>query len=184
MVYFPAGTYLISSSISKYHTFEPRITILRTMSLFTIPCFWLRNTLTLHAWVVPYYYTSLIGNPNSMPTIKASAAFSGMGLINGNPYYTESLNWVSTNVFFRQVRNLIVDTTGVAAASSIEGMHWPTSQATSIQNVVFNLNADATSAHVGLFIENGSAGFLSDLVFNGGLYGAQVGNQRKNLLPP
>lgn len=101
-----------------------------------------------------------------------------MGLINGDPYYTADLNWGSTNVFFRQVRNFIIDTTAIAASSSIMGMHWPTSQATSLQEITFNLNAESGTQHVGLFIENGSAGFLSDLTFNGGLIGAQVGNQQ------
>lgn len=37
--------------------------------------------------IVDYYYTQLIGNPNCMPTIKATAGFSGsLGLINGDPY--------------------------------------------------------------------------------------------------
>lgn len=142
VVYFPAGTYLISSSI------------------------------------IDYYYTSLVGDPNDPPTIKATAAFTGMGLINGNPYYTESLNWGSTNVFFRQIRNFIIDTTGIAASSSVMGLHWPTSQATSLQEITFNLNAESGTQHVGLFIESGSAGFLSDLTFNGGLIGAQIGNQQ------
>lgn len=119
VVYFPAGTYLISSSI------------------------------------IDYYYTQLIGNPNDLPVIKASPNFSGMGLINGDPYYTANLNWGSTNVFYRQVRNLILDTTDVAASSSVIGIHWPTAQATSLQNIIFNLSAATGTQHVGMFCESG-----------------------------
>lgn len=57
-------------------------------------------------------------------------------------------------------------------------MHWPTSQATSLQNIVFNMPTTAGVVHVGLFIESGSGGFMSDLTFNGGSYGAQFGNQQ------
>lgn len=103
---------------------------------------------------------------------------TGFGLIDGNPYYTSTLNWVSTNVFYRQIRNLIIDTTAVAATTACTGIHWPVSQATSIQNVVFNMPTTAGVVHVGLFIESGSGGFMSDLTFNGGNYGAQFGNQQ------
>lgn len=84
--------------------------------------------------------------------------------------------WGSTNVFYRQIRNLIIDTTQVPANSAVAGVHWPTAQATSIQNVQFNMGQN--SQHVGLFIESGSAGFLNDLTFNGGSIGLNVGNQQ------
>lgn len=142
VVYFPSGTYLISSSI------------------------------------VPYYFTQLIGDANDLPTLKATSGFSGFGLIDGNPYYTSNLNWVSTNVFYKQVRNFIIDTTNVAPGTAATGMHWPTSQATSLQNIIFNMPTTSGVVHVGLFIESGSGGFMSDLTFNGGNYGAQFGNQQ------
>ena len=50
VVYFPAGTYIISSSI------------------------------------LDYYNTQLIGNPNSLPVLKATSSFSGLGLIDGDQY--------------------------------------------------------------------------------------------------
>lgn len=142
VVYFPSGTYLISSSI------------------------------------IPYYFTQLIGDANDVPTLKASAGFTGFGLIDGNPYTSANLNWVSVNVFYKQIRNFIIDTTGVAPTTACTGIHWPVSQASSIQNVVFNMPTTSGVVHVGLFIESGSGGFISDLTFNGGLYGAQLGNQQ------
>ncbi|KAJ9151295.1 Glucan 1,3-beta-glucosidase [Pleurostoma richardsiae] len=143
VVYFPAGTYLISSSI------------------------------------VPYYFTMLIGDANTPPTLKATSGFSGFGLIDGNPYYTSDLNWVSTNVFYRQIRNFVIDTTNIPAATAATGIHWPTSQATSLQNVVFQMPTSSDVVHVGLFIESGgSGGFMSDLTFIGGATGASMGNQQ------
>lgn len=142
VVYFPAGTYLISSSL------------------------------------IDQYYTQLIGNPNNPPVLKATAGFSGFGLIDGDKYYTSNLNWGSTNVFYRQVRNFVFDLTNIPITSSICGIHWPTAQATSLQNIVFQMSAASGTQHVGLFIESGSAGFLTDLTFNGGFIGAQVGNQQ------
>ncbi|KAI0601014.1 pectate lyase superfamily protein-domain-containing protein [Biscogniauxia sp. FL1348] len=142
IVYFPSGTYMISSSI------------------------------------VPPYFTQMIGDPTNRPVLKATADFQGFGLIDGNPYYTENLNWISTNVFYRQVRNFVIDTTGIAPGTAATGMHWPTSQATSLINVEFNMPTDASTVHVGLFIESGSGGFMSDLTFNGGATGASMGNQQ------
>lgn len=105
---------------------------------------------------MPYYFTQMIGDASSPPTLKATANFQGFGLIDGNPYYTENLNWVSTNVFYRQVRNFILDTTNIAPGTAATGMHWPTSQATSLQNIVFNMPVGNGVVHVGLFIESGS----------------------------
>ncbi len=119
VVYFPSGTYLISSSI------------------------------------IDQYYTQIIGNPNSLPILKASPNFSGFGLIDGDKYYTANLNWGSTNVFNRQVRNLVFDLTGLPTGSNVAGIHWPTSQATSLTNLVFQMSAASGTQHVGIFSESG-----------------------------
>lgn len=87
--------------------------------------------------------------------MKATSSFSGFGLIDGDKYYGQYLNWGSTNVFFRQVKNFVIDTTNVPAGSSVTGIHWPTAQATSLQNIVFKLSAAAGTQHVGLFCEEG-----------------------------
>ncbi|KAK5787947.1 hypothetical protein VI817_010443 [Penicillium citrinum] len=143
IVYFPAGTYLISSPI------------------------------------IDYYFTQIIGNPNSMPVIKATAGFTGLGLIDGDQYQNDgNQGWVSTNVFFRQIRNLKLDLTNIPASSAATGIHWPTGQATSIQNVEILMSSASGTQHQGIFIENGSGGYLADITITGGLYGANVGNQQ------
>jgi glucan 1,3-beta-glucosidase len=119
VVYFPAGTYIISSSI------------------------------------LDDYYTQLIGNPNDSPVLRATPNFSGFGLIDGDHYYSPNLNWGSTNVFYRQIRNFVIDMTHIPSGSSATGIHWPTAQATSLQNVVFQMSQASGTQHIGLFIENG-----------------------------
>ncbi|KAI0813037.1 glycoside hydrolase family 55 protein [Xylaria sp. FL0064] len=126
----------------------------------------------------PPYFTQLIGDPTNRPVLKATANFAGFGLIDGNPYFTSDLNWVSTNVFYRQMRNFVIDTTNIAPATAATGIHWPTSQATSLINIEFNMPTDPSTVHVGLFCESGSGGFMSDLTFNGGATGASLGNQQ------
>lgn len=120
IVYFPAGTYIISSSI------------------------------------IDYYFTQLIGNPNSPAILKATAGFTGLGLIDGNQYQsTGNTGWGSTNVFYRQIKNFVLDMTSIPASSAATGIHWPTAQATSIQNVVIYMSQSAGTQHQGVFIETG-----------------------------
>ncbi|KAJ9354921.1 pectate lyase superfamily protein-domain-containing protein [Paecilomyces variotii] len=143
IVYFPAGTYVVSTSI------------------------------------IDYYFTQLIGNPNDLPVIKATSGFTGLGVIDGDQYQSDgNQGWTSTNVFYRQIRNLIIDLTDIPGTTAATGIHWPTGQATSIQNVEIRQSADAGTQHQGIFIENGSGGWLSDVTITGGLYGANIGNQQ------
>jgi hypothetical protein len=146
-VYFPEGTYLISSSI------------------------------------IDYYYTQIIGNPNCLPTLLATSNFTGLGLIDGSPYLGTGTRpgrtgFGPTNTFFRQIRNLVLDMTNIPANVSATGVHWPTAQTTSLQNIIFKMSAANGTQHQGLFVEEGSGGFMTDLVFEGGNYGFNVGNQQ------
>jgi glucan 1,3-beta-glucosidase len=103
-----------------------------------------------------YYYTQLIGDPNNPPVLQATSNFAGFGIIDGDHYYTQNLNWGSTNVFYRQVRNFVFDLTNIPPGSAATGIHWPTAQATSLQNIVFKMSAAAGTQHVGLFCESGT----------------------------
>ena len=116
-----------------------------------------------------------------MPTIKATADFptaTTFGLLDGDQYGANGLRFGATNVFYRQVRNLVFDTTAIPADETAYAMHWPSSQATSIQNCVFKLSTAAGNKHTGIFVEQGSGGLMNDLVFYGGAYGVQFGNQQ------
>ncbi|KAF2198358.1 exo-beta 1,3 glucanase-like protein [Delitschia confertaspora ATCC 74209] len=142
VIYFPAGTYIVSSSI------------------------------------IPYYMTQLIGNPNSPAVLKATPGFEGLGVIDADPYPDERQAWASINIFFRQIRNINIDLTAILPEKPATGLHWPTGQATSLQNVKIIMTPSATSQQQGLFIENGSGGFISDIEVTGGLYGLNIGNQQ------
>lgn len=129
--------------------------------------------------IKPAYFTQLIGDPNERPVLKATSNFQGFGLIDGNPYTNMGhQTWTSVNLFFRQIRNFVIDTRAIPANLPATGIHWPTGQATSLQNIVFEMPTDPNVVHVGLFIENGSGGFMTDLTFNGGNRGAELGNQQ------
>ncbi|KDN47784.1 hypothetical protein RSAG8_03204, partial [Rhizoctonia solani AG-8 WAC10335] len=145
LIYFPSGTYLISSPI------------------------------------VPYYYTSMVGDAKNPPTLLAAATFTGMAVIDADPYIPGGGGaqwWVNQNNFFRSTRNFIIDLRRVPAANSATGLHWQVSQATSLNNIRVEMSQAAGNNHQGIFMENGSGGFMSDLYFNGGRYGVWMGNQQ------
>ncbi|KAL8927239.1 MAG: hypothetical protein Q9208_002415 [Pyrenodesmia sp. 3 TL-2023] len=143
------------------------------------------GTYRVSAPIVDFYYTQIIGNPNKLPILKATSNFSGIAVIDGNQYQPGNadhpggiLAWRAINVFYRQIRNLVIDVTNVPANSSVQCIHWPTSQATSLQNIVFHMSQAKGNQHQGVFIEEGSGGFMSDLTFNGGQNAASFGNQQ------
>jgi glucan 1,3-beta-glucosidase len=145
IVYFPPGTYAVSSPI------------------------------------IQYYYTQFIGDATNLPTIRATSTFQGIAVIDTDPYIPggNGAQWYTNqNNFYRQMRNFIVDITQLPEDQGA-GIHWQVAQATSLQNIVFNMRPkSATNKQQGIFMDNGSGGFMSDLVFNGGLYGMFLGNQQ------
>ncbi|KAF2469872.1 pectin lyase-like protein [Lindgomyces ingoldianus] len=132
--------------------------------------------------LLQYYYTSMVGDAVQVPTLKASASFKGMGLIDADPYIVggNGANWFTNqNNFYRQVRNFIIDVSAVPVETGVSGIHWQVGQATSLQNIVFNMAKGAAGANQkGIFMDNGSGGFMADLTFNGGGIGAFLGNQQ------
>ena len=97
IIYFPPGTYLVSSPI------------------------------------IQYYYTQFIGDAITIPTIKASSSFSGIAVIDSDPYLSGGANWYTNqNNFFRQIRNFVIDLTGLPATTG-SGIHWQVAQVRSDQ---------------------------------------------------
>ncbi|KAG1814274.1 glycoside hydrolase family 55 protein [Suillus subaureus] len=145
IVYFPAGTYLVSSAIDTY------------------------------------YYTQMIGDAKKPPTLLASSSFNGFAVIDADPYIPNGwgAQWFSNqDNFYRSIRNLIIDLRQIPASTSAIGLHWQVSQATSLINIVVEMSTASNNNHQGMFMENGSGGFMGDIIFNGGKYGIQVGNQQ------
>lgn len=138
------------------------------------------GTYIVSAPIIAYYYTQLIGDAVTLPTLKAAASFTGMAVIDADPYDENGKNWFTNqNNFFRQVRNFVIDITGMPASSGA-GIHWQVAQATSLQNIRFEMSQDSSSDNkqIGIFMDNGSGGFMTDLTFNGGQYGAFLGSQQ------
>lgn len=124
--------------------------------------------------VIMFYYTQLVGDAINKPVIQADPSFTGMALLDSDPYREGGANWwTNQNNFFRQVRNFVIDLTPAPAAS---GIHWQVAQATSLQNIDFKMTEGGEQQ--GIFMDNGSGGWMSDLTFTGGKIGAFLGSQQ------
>ena len=51
--------------------------------------------------------------------------------------------------------------------SGVRGVHWQVSQATSIYNLRVEMSKDPNTQHIGMDMENGSGGYMGDMIFNG-----------------
>jgi glucan 1,3-beta-glucosidase len=107
--------------------------------------------------IIFYYMTQLIGDPRNRPVLKATPDLDALALIDASPYNNNdgAPGWISTNVFLRQIRNVEIDGTAVAPEKGFQGIHWPASQATTIQNVKITMTQSSKSVHAGIFVENG-----------------------------
>jgi len=131
--------------------------------------------------IIQYYYTQFIGDATSIPTIKATATFQGIAVIDSDPYIPNGngANWYTNqNNFFRQIRNLVIDltslpmNTGAGVCSLLDRpfnvklrsmqIHWQVAQATSLQNIQFDMVVGGGTANKqqGIFMDNGSGKFL------------------------
>ncbi|KAH8648707.1 pectate lyase superfamily protein-domain-containing protein [Xylariales sp. PMI_506] len=151
VVYFPPGTYLVSGSI------------------------------------VSYFHTQIVGDPTSMPIIKAAASFVGLGVISTDVYVPNggtgidgnAKEWyINTANFYRQIRNLIIDITATNQGAYVAALHYQVAQATSLTNMVIVCSQSAGTTQQAIYAENGSGGFMSDLIFEGGAFGIYGGNQQ------
>lgn len=147
LIYFPPGTYRVTSAI------------------------------------VMYYFSELTGDPTNPPTLVADPGFDGIAVLDADVYIPGAFGaeWYgNTNNFYRKVRNFIIDLRQTPFDSKAAGIHWQVAQATSLQNIVFRMRTDggANNKQTGIFMENGSGGFMTDLRFEGGNQGAFLGNQQ------
>lgn len=141
--------------------------------------------------IVQYYYTQFVGNAYNKPTIKGVKNFTGIALIDSDFYIPggSGAEWyINQSNFYRQVRNFVFDMTSMNWTNHDNGqeyvpagVHWQVGQATSITNCDFKMavsEGSQSATAVGIYMENGSGGFVSDLTFTGGNIGFLAGSQQ------
>ncbi|CCM01933.1 uncharacterized protein FIBRA_04006 [Fibroporia radiculosa] len=143
--------------------------------------FFPQGTYRVSGAIVAYYYSVLVGDARVPPTLLASSNFSGAAVVDADPYIPNGYGaewYVNQDNFYRSVRNFVIDLTETSATSGATGIHWQVSQSTSLMNIVFEMSTASGTTQRGIYMENGSGGFMGDMVFNGGQYGMSVGNQQ------
>ncbi|PYI09411.1 pectin lyase-like protein [Aspergillus sclerotiicarbonarius CBS 121057] len=111
------------------------------------------GTYVISTPIVQFYYTQFVGDPNDRPNRNFVLDMTAMNFTN----YDGGQEYVPT------------------------GIHWQVAQSTSMQNIYFDMpesTSEVTTMAVGIFMENGSGGFLSDLEFYGGNIGFRAGTQQ------
>ena len=142
-VYFPSGTYIVSSPI------------------------------------IHLAHTEIIGNPLSLPRLMAAPSFVGLGLITSEAFARQGSAWfLDSGSQQRSARNLVIDVRAAPEDAYVAGVHWQAGRGCSLENVHFYMSQAADTTQLGLFVENGRGGSLSDLFFVGGRAGMLVGQQQ------
>ncbi|KAH8658833.1 pectate lyase superfamily protein-domain-containing protein [Tricladium varicosporioides] len=173
-------TAAINSAISLGDRCVNGVTVCNSSTVTPALVYFPPGTYLISKPIIQIYYTQLVGDAVTLPTIKGAAGFTGIALIDSDPYGDDGQNWYQNqNNFFRQIRNFNIDLTAMPFSTGA-GIHWQVAQATSLQNIVFNMRTDGGTANVqqGIFMDNGSGGFMTDLTFKGGKYGVFLGNQQ------
>ncbi|OCT48418.1 hypothetical protein CLCR_04073 [Cladophialophora carrionii] len=134
--------------------------------------------------LIMYYATQMVGDAVNPPTIRVASNFTniiGLAVFDADIYIPSGSGnewYANQNNFFRQMRNFIIDMTNAPLKTA--GIHWQVAQATSMQNIVINMVSKdvVNNQQQGIYMENGSGGFFSDMVITGGAIGAYLGNQQ------
>ncbi|KAK7023969.1 glycoside hydrolase family 55 protein [Favolaschia claudopus] len=133
-----------------------------------------RGTYLVYKPIIAYYYTQIIGDPKDRPVLLAAPTFSGIAVIDADPYTAEGQWYQNQN----NLRHFIIDVRQVPPTNTGTGIHWQVAQATSLMNIEFFMSDAPNTAHQGIWMENGSGGYMGDLVFHGGKFGIWAGNQQ------
>lgn len=131
-----------------------------------------------------WYGTQIVGDAVDPPTIKVSSNYQneiGLAVFDSDIYIPagSGAQWYANqNNFFRQLRNVVIDMTGAPLFAT--GIHWQVAQATHLNNIRIRMRpkSEANNAQQGIFAENGSGGFMSDIYIEGGKIGATLGSQQ------
>lgn len=131
-----------------------------------------------------WYATQIVGDAVDPPTIKVDPSYTnviGLAVFDADIYIPSGSGaqwYANQNNFFRQLRNIVIDMTEAPLFAS--GIHWQVAQATHLNNIRIRMRNknEAKNAQQGIFAENGSGGFMSDIFIEGGKIGATLGSQQ------
>ncbi|KAH7309114.1 LysM domain protein [Stachybotrys elegans] len=154
----------------------------RTSTIAPAVVYFPPGTYLVSGSIIQYYNTQFLGDPLNVPTILAAKSFVGLGVFTSNKYVDDNVGWyLNTANFLRSIKNFKIDIRLTDPYAYICAIHWQVAQATSLENIEFYMLYNTEVPHStqqGIYMENGSGGFLADLTFVGGNFGAYFGNQQ------
>ncbi|KAH7071790.1 LysM domain-containing protein [Paraphoma chrysanthemicola] len=133
--------------------------------------------------LILYFDTQLVGAPGYGSTLKASTSFIGDAIITCDVYLADGTSewYLNTGNFYRNLRNLEIDLRSATRPKNLMGIHWQVAQAASVESVIIYMGPKSSSSQVGIFAENGSGGWITNILTDGGLYGFLGGNQQYSI---
>lgn len=66
------------------------------------------GTYVVSAPITMYYYSQMIGDAKNLPTLKATAGFAGIAVIDADPYLAGGANWCDTLFHLRHPALLLM----------------------------------------------------------------------------
>ncbi|KAK2762469.1 hypothetical protein FQN53_007520 [Emmonsiellopsis sp. PD_33] len=151
IVYFPSGTYLVSSTIEAYFGSQlignaNNRPVIKAAASFV----------GLGVLSTDHYVENGGTGPDG----------------NAKEWYINTAN------FYRQIRNFRIDITDTNQGAYVAALHYQVAQATSLSQIDFIVSTNPGTTQQSIFSENGSGGVMSDLTFTGGNFGIYGGNQQ------
>ncbi|KAF7368475.1 Glucan 1,3-beta-glucosidase [Mycena venus] len=108
----------------------------------------------------------------------ADVNFNGIAVIDADPYFLgvsnpdgSGINWWTTRITSSALSETLLQKSRGCRLINM-------GPATSIINVDFKMYKASSTHHQGIYMENGSGGFMSDLTFDGGAFGMWISNQQ------
>jgi len=131
-----------------------------------------------------WYATQIVGDAVDPPTVKVDPSYQndiGLAVFDSDIYIPSGSGaewYANQNNFFRQLRNIVIDMTEAPLFAT--GIHWQVAQATHLNNIRIRMRpkGETNNQQQGIFAENGSGGFMSDVFIDGGKIGATLGSQQ------
>lgn len=105
--------------------------------------------------------TILVGDPDNMPTFKASSNFNGGTVVNGYDYATHDSG--GTTAFFIAMKNIIIDTTTIAPDTTVLALQWGVAQGCQLTNIKIYMPT-SSKGHTGIALDQGSITAVTDIV--------------------
>jgi hypothetical protein len=173
IVYFPPGTYLVSSSIEVLFGTQLVGDPLNKPTILASSTF-----VGLGVLSTDYYVPNGGNGPDGNALEWYINTVGTYAILFIEDRSSDGTVFRFQSSFYRQIRNFKIDITATDQGAYVAAIHYQVAQATSLQFVDIIASTASGTTQQGMFSENGSGGQMADLTFTGGAFGIWEGNQQ------